>query len=127
MEATTPLTPYEIHSITYNVPSASEPGIKYTVTVTDDRYRCTCKAEEFPKTRGKCWHIKAVKAGAVAGKPIIRILPLTAPPPTPAPELVAALFGDGRLEDAIPVETAPVPAWRTQPASGNPSAWLWEA
>ena len=92
------ITPYEIRSISYNVPSATEAGKIYIVTVRGDRYTCTCKAEEFNKTRGRCWHVKAVIAGAVNAKPRVRIRPL----------------------EASVVAAAPVPG-------GNPSAWLWEA
>lgn len=66
-------TPYEILSISYNVPSATQPGTSHTVTVTDSAYTCDCEASRWPKTRGKCWHIKAVRAGSVTGKPKMRI------------------------------------------------------
>ena len=93
-----PQAAYQLVSISYNVPSATEAGKIYIVTVRGDRYTCTCKAEEFNKTRGRCWHVKAVIAGAVNAKPRVRIRPL----------------------EASVVAAAPVPG-------GNPSAWLWEA
>ena len=65
----------------------------------------------------------------MTSKPRMRIRPLTANvvPAAPSSALLSALFGDGRLVDAIPVETALAPAWRTQGPSGNPAAFLYEA
>ena len=93
-----PQAAYQLISMSWNVPSATEAGKAYTVTVRGNRYSCTCKAEEFNKTRGRCWHVKAVIAGAVSAKPRVRIRPLEA-------NVVAAV---------------PAP-------SGNPAAFLWEA
>ena len=89
---------YQLISMSWQVPSATEAGKVYTVSVQGNRYPCTCKTEEFNKTRGRCWHVKAVIAGAITSKPRVRIRPLEA-------NVVAA---------------APAPA-------GNPSAWLYEA
>ena len=68
-------TPYQIRSISYTVPSASEPGVTYTVTVTDDGTQCTCTAGHYKRL---CWHRKAVQTGQVTSKPRIRIRPLEA-------------------------------------------------
>ena len=78
-------TPYQLVSISYHVPSATEPGVIYTVTVTDDRWVCDCEASKWPKTRGCCWHLKAAKSGLYVGKPHVRarVLP-PAPQPVPA-------------------------------------------
>ena len=78
--------------MSWEVPSATEPGKTYRVTVTDNRYTCTCKAEEFPKTRGRCWHVKAVIAGAVSVKPRVRIRPLEASVVAAAPAQNPAAF-----------------------------------
>ena len=80
-----PQASYQLVSVSYTVPSASEAGKTYTVTVTDNRYSCSCKAEQFPKTRGRCWHIKSVIAGAITSKLRVCIRPLEA---TVAPTLV---------------------------------------
>jgi hypothetical protein len=63
-----------IRSITWTVPSASEPGTEYAVSAPSPTglLTCTCKASEFPKTRGRCWHMKSVRAGQ-AGKPRVRV------------------------------------------------------
>ena len=76
-------TPYTLKSIVYHVPSASEPGLVHDVTVTDERVTCDCEASKHAKTRGRCWHLQAVKAGLYVGKPHMRIEPLP-PAPTPA-------------------------------------------
>jgi hypothetical protein len=63
-----------IRSITWTVPSASDARIAYTVSAPSlsGILTCNCKAREFPKTRGRCWHIKSVRAGQ-AGKPRVRV------------------------------------------------------
>jgi hypothetical protein len=65
--------PYQIRSITYTVESASVPGVTYLVLVTEDGWSCSCKASEYSKTRGKCWHIKQAQAGELLGKPRVRV------------------------------------------------------
>ena len=96
-------TPYTLKAITYHVPSDSEPGLIHDVTVTDDRWSCDCKAGEFPKTRGHCWHIKSARNGLHVGKPRVRIQPV---PPAPAtcphgrtPRLCAACAGPASVSD----------------------------
>ena len=68
MQTHTPTAQHTIRSITYAVPSATQRGSTYTVSVdpADGRLRCTCPA------RRQCWHQKAVIAGA-AGKPRVRV------------------------------------------------------
>jgi hypothetical protein len=63
-----------IHRITWTVPSAREADTGYTVSADrwDGPLACTCPAGDFPKTRGRCWHLKAVHAG-LAGKPVVRL------------------------------------------------------
>jgi hypothetical protein len=57
----------------WTVPSATTEGTDYTVTVNEHGERvCNCEANGYPKTRGKCWHLKAVASG-LAGKPRIRV------------------------------------------------------
>jgi hypothetical protein len=72
--ATTLAPKSTIRLVSWTVPSASEPGITYTVSAPspDDPLSCDCKASEHPKTRGRCWHIKAVHSG-MAGKPRVRV------------------------------------------------------
>lgn len=79
----TPQAEYQIRSITYSVESASLPGVTYLVMVTDAGWSCSCKASEFSKTRGRCWHIKAAQAGELPGKPKVR-LGLARPVSTPS-------------------------------------------
>jgi hypothetical protein len=69
----TNLTPI-ITRIAWIVPSATEAGVEYTVSAPSPSgiLRCTCKASDYPKTRGRCWHIKSVRAG-LAGKPRVRV------------------------------------------------------
>ena len=97
-------TPYEIRSITYKVESASLPGVVYTVTVDENGWTCSCKAGEFTKTRGRCWHLKAAQNGEL-GKPRMRVCPL---PPAPRsatcphgrrPGLCAACAGPASVSD----------------------------
>ncbi|MGD9891653.1 MAG: hypothetical protein AB7R89_28725 [Dehalococcoidia bacterium] len=68
-----------IRSITWTVPSATDAGTEYTVSAPSPTgiLSCNCKASEFPKTRGRCWHIKSVRAG-LAGKPRVRVTPRSA-------------------------------------------------
>ncbi len=75
-------TPYQIRSISYEIPSATEPGVTYTVTVADDGSTCTCTAGHYKRL---CWHRKAVQTGQVATKPRVRIRPLQAAVAAPAP------------------------------------------
>jgi hypothetical protein len=65
---------YQIHSIAWTVLSATTPGIVYTVSAAspDASLACNCEANDYPKTRGKCWHLKAVHSG-MAGKPRCRV------------------------------------------------------
>ncbi len=70
-----PSAAYQLVSVSYNVPSATEPGVSYTVVVTDDGLRCTCTAGHYKRL---CWHRKAVQAGQVTSKPRVRIRPLEA-------------------------------------------------
>lgn len=60
------MTP-QIHRITYYVPSATTPGIVYRVSAPtpDAPLACDCKASEYPKTRGRCWHISAIRSGLI--------------------------------------------------------------
>lgn len=69
----TPSGPYRLLSVTYKVESASTPGHLYAVSVTDDGWTCSCKASQYTKTRGKCWHLKAARDGQVIGKPTVRL------------------------------------------------------
>ena len=56
----------------WSVPSATTEGIEYSVTVdANGERRCSCPANDYPKTRGRCWHLKAINAGLV--KPRIRV------------------------------------------------------
>ena len=68
-------TPYQLLSVSYQVPSATEPGVTYTVTVTDAGATCTCTAGHYKRA---CWHRKAVQTGQVTSKPRVRIRPLEA-------------------------------------------------
>lgn len=74
MQASSPPVAYDIKSITYTVPSATTDGHYYQVSIDHETQRatCDCPASQGSKTRGKCWHIKAVRSG-LAGKPRIRI------------------------------------------------------
>jgi hypothetical protein len=61
---------------TYTVPSATTPGITYTVTADESGVlTCNCRAGTYPKTRGRCWHLKAVHSGAIRPNPV----PVAAP------------------------------------------------
>ena len=82
-------TPYQLLSIAYQVPSASEPGTAYTVTLTDDGTRCTCTAGHY---RRLCWHRKAVQTGQVTSKPRVRIRPLEATVVMPAQNPASFLY-----------------------------------
>ena len=66
---------YQIQAIAYTAESASVPGLVYTVTVDDGGWHCSCKASEYTKTRGKCWHLLAAQNGDL-GKPKLRVRPL---------------------------------------------------
>jgi len=70
-----PTASYQLRSISYTVPSATEAGVSYTVMITDDAITCTCLAGHYKRP---CWHRKAVKAGQVTSKPRVRIRPLEA-------------------------------------------------
>jgi hypothetical protein len=65
-----------ISSITYRIPSDSQPGAFHDVAVDpeDGRMTCPCPA------RGGCWHEKAIRTG-LAGKPIVRVSQRPAPDP----------------------------------------------
>jgi hypothetical protein len=43
-------------------------GVEYEVSadLPTGILRCTCEASKYPKTRGRCWRIKAVASGAIA-------------------------------------------------------------
>ena len=69
----TPTQEYQIKRIVYTVESASTPGVTYTVQVDDDGWSCSCKASQYTKTRGKCWHLKAALAGELPGKPRVTL------------------------------------------------------
>ncbi len=57
----------------WSVPSATTEGTEYQITVDANGERvCNCEASQYPKTRGKCWHLKAVASG-LAGKPRVRV------------------------------------------------------
>lgn len=64
------------------VPSATTEGAEYEITVDQNGERvCNCQASQYPKTRGRCWHLKAVNAGLV--KPRVRVSQRPAPAPRP--------------------------------------------
>jgi hypothetical protein len=67
-----------IRSITWTVPSTTTPGVTYLVRADSPTglLRCSCPASQYPKTRGRCWHLKAVHAG-MAGKPRVRVTAIT--------------------------------------------------
>jgi hypothetical protein len=66
----------------WTVPSATAEGTSYEITVDANGERiCSCEASQYPKTRGRCWHLKAVNAGMV--KPRVRISQRPAPAPLP--------------------------------------------
>jgi len=84
MTPTHPQTQTITKSIRYPVPSATRPDVEHTVTEdieTGDR-RCNCEASDHPKTRGRCWHIRAVNAGLVKAR--VRVSQRPAPSPLPA-------------------------------------------
>jgi hypothetical protein len=84
MTATSLTTKTITKSIRYPVPSATRPEIKHTVSedVETGERTCNCEASNHPKTRGRCWHLKAVAAGTI--KPVVRctVRPTPAPLPT---------------------------------------------
>lgn len=48
------------------VPSESRRNVKYMVaTGTDGFLHCDCPARQGRKSRGHCWHVKAVASGAI--------------------------------------------------------------
>lgn len=72
MQPTNPQIQHTMSNPRWSVPSATTEGTGYTITVDANGERvCSCKANDYPKTRGKCWHLKAVNAGLV--KPRIRV------------------------------------------------------
>jgi hypothetical protein len=75
-------TEYSIVSITYTAESASIPGRTYAITVDADGWHCSCKAGEYTKTRGKCWHLRSAQAGEL-GKPRVRVQPVAPAPAVP--------------------------------------------
>ena len=74
--ASSPVTPYEIRAITYNVPSASEPGAVHTVAVTRLGWVCDCRDFHYRGHQRPCKHVRAAREGR-AGKPVVRVRPLT--------------------------------------------------
>jgi hypothetical protein len=73
--ATTTLTTHNtIRSIVWEIPSATRQGLKHTVSedIETGARSCNCEASDHPKTRGRCWHLRAVASG-LAGKPVVRI------------------------------------------------------
>jgi hypothetical protein len=70
-------------SIRYPVPSATRPEIKHVVTedVETGERRCNCEASDHPKTRGKCWHLRAVNAGLIRPRVRVSQRPALAPLP----------------------------------------------
>lgn len=79
-----PVPAYQVKELAYIVRSATDAGVVYTVTLDRLGYHCTCKARAFPKTRGRCWHVKAVLAGMYLGKPHAKVQLAPAPAPAPA-------------------------------------------
>ena len=72
MVATNPQIQFTTGAPRWSVPSATVEGTDYTITVDANGERvCSCKANDYPKTCGKCWHLKAVSAGLV--KPRVRV------------------------------------------------------
>src|SRR5215211_3940878 len=81
MSATNLQTQTITKSIRYPVPSATREGVKHTVIedpTTGERI-CNCEANVHAKTRGRCWHLKAVAAGTI--KPVVRCTVRPAPAP----------------------------------------------
>jgi hypothetical protein len=65
----TPTTAYTMSAPRWTVPSATTEATKYEITVDQNGERvCNCPANDYPKTRGKCWHLKAVNAGLVKAR-----------------------------------------------------------
>ncbi len=72
MQPTNPQIQHTMSAPRWSVPSATVEGTDYQITVDDNGERvCSCKANDYPKTRGMCWHLKAVSAGLV--KPRVRV------------------------------------------------------
>jgi hypothetical protein len=82
---------HTIQSSRSPVPSATRAATEHTVTedpITGER-TCNCEANDHPKTRGRCWHLKAVAAG-LAGKLRVRVtqssgFSVQTPAPAPLP------------------------------------------
>ncbi len=93
MVASSPFSGYtvELKAVSYQVPSATKPGVVYTVTITDDGYACTCPDGQHRRRAG-CWHISAIKAGIQPSKPRVRIQPI--PPAAPSGNPAAFLYAD---------------------------------
>jgi hypothetical protein len=74
MVATNPQPKSIIRSIAWEIPSATRQGITHTVSedIETGAQSCNCEASDHPKTRGRCWHLKATAAG-LAGKPTVRV------------------------------------------------------
>ncbi len=71
MVATNPQIQVITSAPRWSVPSATTEGIEYIITVdANGERRCSCPANDYPRTKGKCWHLKAISAGLV--KPRIR-------------------------------------------------------
>ena len=72
MPSQTPPQSYTMSPPRWSVPSATTEGTEYAITVNEHGERvCNCQANDYPKTRGRCWHLKAVGAGMV--RPVVRI------------------------------------------------------
>jgi hypothetical protein len=79
-----------IKAITFQAPSASTPGVYYTVTVNPLTRRpqsCTCPA------RVRCWHQKLIMTGAHNIKPKITYGPVIESTRKPAAVVPCALCG----------------------------------
>ena len=76
MTTTAPVTPYEIRSIVYHVPSASQPGTTHLVSVADTGWMCSCRDFQYRGHQRPCRHIRTAREG-LAGKPVVRVHPFT--------------------------------------------------
>ena len=72
MVATNPQIHFTTSAPRWSVPSTTTEGTTYEITVDQNgERRCSCPANDYPKTRGRCWHLKAISTGLV--KPRIRV------------------------------------------------------
>jgi hypothetical protein len=84
----------------WTVPSATTEGERYEITIDANGERvCTCEASQYPKTRGRCWHLKAVAAG-LAGKPRVRV----SQRPAPLPKVTRARTSEAGRELALSLD-----------------------